>query len=337
MTSNSRKAFSLLAFAGSNVENVEAAEVAGASLGRRRTAPWEGREWIAVIRWEAQNPAGRAWIRIHQRMQYVRPRNAGSAMRGLIHPQMKTNRAAEHLKRLLSLVGEFRRDGAFTTTAFDFVEPSGRELHVFRIVLNPCSPEVPLAIGEFAYSLRSALDQLAWQLALLSGRMPSRDTAFPIHSTEDSGSEKRFTQLTRDIPAEAIEVIRSLQPYNLANSFREHPLWQLNQLCNLDKHCTMAVNSTSIDVDTGPPGEPTIDIYERELENGKELAVRREFKDQVYFRPKMPEMLFGRPIDEPGPEFEIRESDLIEMHRFVRENVIPSFYRFFPISNSGAP
>jgi hypothetical protein len=249
-------------------------------------------------------------------------------MRGIIHSQMKTDRAGEHLQRLQEALASYRASKPYTVTEYDDVK---RGLYVFRIMMNRSPNIIPLTIGEFAYNLRSALDQLAWQLALLSGRLPSRDTQFPIHRDRDAKSEDRFRRLTWDMPCEAVKVIQTLQPYQRGAAFGTHPLWQLNQLCNLDKHCTMAINSDSLSIQTtGPP----VDLFRRDLDDGSqvgvELAVPLAAKGKVGVEPELTETIFGRPIDEPGDPFELTEENIAEMHRFVRDELIPAFYPFFP-------
>ncbi len=237
---------------------------------------------------------------------------------------MKVDRAAEHLARLQRRVDETLSNEPFAITRYDLLD---RGLHVFRAELKPSSPDIPLSIGEFAYCLRSALDNLAWQLALLVGEEPPRSTAFPIHHNQSPESQVRFQRATAAMPEEAVAIIRDLQPYQFSMSYRVHPLWQLNTLCNLDKHATMAVNSTAIDIETGPPSDT--ELLFREGDYWTELAIPIEQRDETYFRPRRPEMIFGRPVDVPGPLFELRMPDLVEMEHFVRAKVVSRFEPFF--------
>lgn len=251
-------------------------------------------------------------------------------MRGIVHSQMKADRAAEHLKRLQAVLANYRASSPYTVTTYDDTE---RGLYVVRMTMHRSPPEIPLTIGEFAYNLRSALDQLAWQLALLSGRLPSKDTQFPIHEDRAFNSEDRFRRLTRDIPPEAVKVIQTLQPYERGTAFKTHPLWQLNQLCNLDKHCTMAIHSDNLQIRTS--AAPS-DLSQRNLDDGSqvgiELAVPLALKSEVTFEPELTETIFGRPIDEPGDPFEMTEKEITEINRFVRDEIIPRFYPFFPVT-----
>lgn len=238
---------------------------------------------------------------------------------------MKTLRAAEHLKKLQADCKRFRKD-PYTITKEDQPE-RGRQ--IVRVELKRATTDIPIGIGEFAYQLRSALDQLAWQLGLLSGKRPPNNSAFPIHTDEGPRSIEQFRCATARIPIEAVEIIRSLQPYKRGNDFKAHPLWQLNKLCNLDKHATVAFSHTNVIVgSSGPP----IDLLWRDVDQAVEFAVPMAFKDQVQFEPKEPDLVFGRPIEAPGAEFFLSESDIAEIHRFVGEDVLPKFVRFFPPS-----
>ena len=54
-------------------------------------------------------------------------------------------------------------------------------------------------VGELAYWTRSALDHLAWQLALLTTDEPGRLTAFPIESECPTPGNKSFNEKVASI------------------------------------------------------------------------------------------------------------------------------------------
>src|SRR5437762_3425500 len=89
---------------------------------------------------------------------------------GLLYPQMKVERAGAHLKELQSQLAKFRAD-PYTVTTDDDTE---RALHIVYVRLKAMDRSVPMLVGDYAYALRSALDNLAWQLSLSSGRTPRR-------------------------------------------------------------------------------------------------------------------------------------------------------------------
>jgi hypothetical protein len=68
----------------------------------------------------------------------------------------------------------------------------------------------------------------------------------------------------------------------------------------------------------------------RDSEQAVELAIPLALKNDVRIEPQPPEFVLGKPIDAPGPDFEISESEIAEIHRFVRDDVLPAFVKFFP-------
>jgi len=99
-------------------------------------------------------------------------------------------------------------------------------------------------IGEIAHNLRSALDGLVCQLAIISA--PGRDwrfcknqrTGFPIFLRgPKSASRTRFMREKLHYLRPAyITRIEKLQPYKRGNGYRLSPLWLLHELNNADKH-----------------------------------------------------------------------------------------------------
>lgn len=155
---------------------------------------------------------------------------------GLTHTQMKLGRAKEHLDRLANEVSAFRQN-AYSISRQDNANNSR---HRVRIELNIMPDPIGILVGEFAFNIRSGLDHLAWQLALLTTGNPARNTAFPICSTKPT--DHSFQKKVLNIPPEAVDIIESLQPYHRGEAFRDCPLWQLNRLCNIDKHQLIAVS-----------------------------------------------------------------------------------------------
>lgn len=242
---------------------------------------------------------------------------------GLLYPQVKAARAGFHLKELRAKVSAFRNGQPYSVGEYDDNE---RGEHVIVIGLNRADVMIPVLVGEFAFSLRSALDHLAWQLGLLSGKIPSRASAFPIFTSDKGDDLRRFTDSTAYIPSEAVEVIKSLQPYMRRNRFKSDPLWQLNKLCNLDKHVTVGFSHTVVNVSV-PPGALVIDSQE-DLVTMIRLPLSLKGKGEIYLKP--PDVVFGRPIEVPGPEFTLTEDEIAEIERYIREDVLPKFERFFP-------
>jgi hypothetical protein len=239
---------------------------------------------------------------------------------------MKAQRAADHLKAINSYLAAFSAN-PYTIREHDDLE---RGLHIIQIILHDMEDGLPILIGEFSHSLRSALDHLAWQMGLLSGRVPSRSSCFPIHSSDSHKDRERFQRATWEIPCAAVEIIKSLQPCQRGKDFKSHPLWQLNKLSNLDKHVTIGYSGTVVQFKFA-----TWDVPEppwRSLDDSPttEVMVPLAHKGKVKVIPEPPQFILGLPFDTPGPRFELPQHSLTEIERFVREDVLPKVAPFFP-------
>ena len=114
------------------------------------------------------------------------------------------------------------------------------------------APDYPLvwgaAIGEIAHDLRSALDGIVYQLALLCVARPRR-TQFPVflkgrtkscRGSCPRGVERHFrchsSGMIGPLRGDHRAMIERLQPYKRGNGKRRNPLWILQELNNTDKH-----------------------------------------------------------------------------------------------------
>jgi hypothetical protein len=114
--------------------------------------------------------------------------------------------------------------------------------HVVRVVVREWPPrEASFVAGEAIHSLRSALDYIAWQLAIAhKGREPTekeaREISFPIsNSPERFGTPPVFGHIAK----EAAEEIRLHQPWMPTLPDLAHApalLATLRDLSNMDKH-----------------------------------------------------------------------------------------------------
>lgn len=251
---------------------------------------------------------------------------------GLLFPQVKTARAGMHLDELKAQCGLFSKN-PYTVTEHD-----DAKFHIVTVILNEADPIIPILVGEFAYALRSGLDHLAWQLGLLSGRTPTRSSCFPIHSSDSRKDRERFLNATWNIPCEAIEIIKTFQPYLRGKDMKSDPLWQLNKLCNLDKHMTIGHSSTETRIRVfAPEGIPQPAVIPRDETGRTFVLIPIAHKAHIKVKLEPPAQIFGKPIDLPGAGFELTEEEITEIHRFVRDEVLPPFARFFPMGSSLSP
>jgi len=245
---------------------------------------------------------------------------------GLAHTQMKIGWAYKRLDELKGEVEKFRKD-AYARTTKDNAE---RDRH-YVCVEQKLTPEpVGMLIGEFAYSLRSSLDNLAWQLALLTPDKPGRGTAFPIESVPPSATNKGYIEKIADIPNAAVTLIESFQPHNAGSAFKSHRLWQLNKLCNIDKHRSVAIGHIAFSIGVFNVSQAwwSGDAFQHAMVVSVPLAEKTKLELNV----DVPEIIFGEPIDrtDGASDFEIGLDGLSAIHDFVGNEVVPKFAGFFP-------
>jgi hypothetical protein len=242
---------------------------------------------------------------------------------GLGNLETKICRAYKHLQEFDSLVVKFCRSNPFTITEEDDLV---HERHIRRCEFDPIEADIYLCLADVVYNLRSGLDQLAWQLALLGNPNPSREVMFPSHPDRSPRAEERLRRLVSDMPDAAVAIIKDLQPYNRANSYRDDPLWKLNELSNIDKHRRPTGRAMDLQLFVAPRG-----YLRRELDHGVEVSWALAAKTSVVFKPGIPDLVFGDPLDSSGlAPLELSRIEIAGIYNFVRESVAPRFARFFP-------
>lgn len=97
-----------------------------------------------------------------------------------------------------------------------------------------------LLVGDVAHNLRSSLDHLVYQLALLKNPAfkHERRTAFPIFTEKEEFRSKGMRRIGPHLPLSATKIIVKHQPYKRPNPTRDS-LWILSELDNIDKHRTI--------------------------------------------------------------------------------------------------
>jgi len=245
---------------------------------------------------------------------------------GLTYTQMKLGRAHEHLSQLKAEVARFLQGKPYTERRYDDIEHSW---HIISVEQHVTPDPVGLLVGEFAYGVRSSLDHLAWQLALLTTDKPRRMTAFPIESECPGPKNAIFEEKIASILPQAVKVIESLQPYTRWPAFKSHPLWKVNKLCNIDKHQVIAIAYVNFALRVD--GVSDARRRDDEINHTVEIAVPLSEKSQVEFKVDVTDVVFGEPIDKTdgASTFEITIDELSEIYQFVRYDAVPKFERFF--------
>jgi len=238
----------------------------------------------------------------------------------LTDPYLKTARAKEHLDDLRERLRKFREDEPISFKRDDDLV---KQKHNIRIKIKSVPDKITLIAGDFLYCLRSSLDQLVWALAKEIGKYPN-GTQFPIFEQRDPA---RFIRYTLGVPPGALIFIESYQPYNAQTPalIKEHLLWQLNKLCNIDKHRRIPTDATIIDFNF--PDFPKKFIPVAKFDPDAEIiTVPLELKDYMKLNPMANlNVTFGDSYEGIRCDLERFE----QMYEFVANKLIPGFATFF--------
>jgi hypothetical protein len=142
----------------------------------------------------------------------------------------RLGRAEEHLETIkCRLLRHYEADKYRLTGEYQRQFDSPQGIIVTDPVMFPeIDPRLNTIVGELLHDLRSALDHLAWQLVLNAGGIFTDDTKFPIEAPSTNLQGKQGN------PGVAGGVSRKAK--TLMARYREHPLWLLHKLWNIDKH-----------------------------------------------------------------------------------------------------
>jgi hypothetical protein len=150
----------------------------------------------------------------------------------------KVERANKHIADLDRACFAFFDD--YRVSAQHYAEPG---THKVRLVDDISVPDdIALLAGDAIHNLRSALDHLAWQLVLVSGNSPTRQTGFPIFQTPEE-YERESGRKVKGMREEIKKAIRLCNPYKGGND----GLWALHELNNFDKHRLLFVVVSAFD------------------------------------------------------------------------------------------
>jgi hypothetical protein len=186
-------------------------------------------------------------------------------------------------------------------------------------------PIIGSLLGEFLYNLRSGLDQLAWQIATPVARKDFPTTlSFPIFERVSSSQDRKNYRRALDwFPDPIQKEIDALQPYKRLGAFQDHPLWQLNKLCNIDKHSVIPINSRSVNIFV--PRNPAVLIKNFDNEDAIEVSVPLSDKEQLNFEP---DQVFPIEFGEWDSDLIIPRHRLADICSFIECIVIPTFRPF---------
>lgn len=166
-------------------------------------------------------------------------------MNPLDGPRLKVRRAESQINAFRRAEDIFRKRTNYKIVRAEFNPKTGK--YVYRVSIKVSPPlDWGVPIGEIAHDLRSALDGLVYQLALLETKTPARKTQFPIFlvgrtERKRSGNliphfEREGRRMISDLREEHQTLIEGLQPYKRGRGGKSSPLWRLYEVNNADKH-----------------------------------------------------------------------------------------------------
>lgn len=249
----------------------------------------------------------------------------------LDNPRAKIARAAEHLTLLDAETAAFFESKPYEVEG-EFKADVSEYVFTIKPVREP-PLRLGLILGDFAHNLRSALDHLVCQLALLNGPSDCKTTQFPICSSH--GEFKRHEpSWLKGLSATHIADIERLQPYHAGKLADHHFLTLVHGLDNVDKHRVVHPTFGYFNL-TAAQGEALQfgandaagSIRWRQVAAGRRIEGDTEIV-RLKIAPLGPDPkveMYGKLLFDPafGSEW-MRGSSLPEIHKRVR-NVIDSF------------
>jgi hypothetical protein len=158
-------------------------------------------------------------------------------------PWAKADRARVHLEALDDAIAKFIAGKPYTTTREIDAKATQR---VIWIEVRDPPTECSVLAGDCVHNMRSSLDHLAWQLAIVSGGNPGRECQFPIFTNKDEFEHGRLlpggrrgragrSMIREGKSSDAVRLIEDVQPYKYGM-----PAWSglamIETLSNIDKH-----------------------------------------------------------------------------------------------------
>lgn len=214
-------------------------------------------------------------------------------------PRLKIARAVREVETLRGAEAAFRSEADYKIVLSEFNPETGK--YVYRVRLDIAPPiEWGVWIGEVAHNLRSALDQLVWQLALLATNAPARHTQFPVLLAATSSSsgpcfDKNGKRMITSLRPEHQAVIERLQPYQPGRGGSDNALYLLSEVNNADKHRLLQVVAARAGLVTvGTWGDVDVDVAWAGLSVLEDGAKLLEAAPDVHVNPKLtPLVAFG--------------------------------------------
>ncbi len=163
--------------------------------------------------------------------------SSGPVRRQYSH-DLRLERAWEHLQCLKAECRGWLKPRPYRV--YGELDPERRNKLIKVEIFRAPPPELGLLIGDCLHNMRSALDNLVYDLAIAHRGFPlsksiAKGSQFPIFKDRDQFMGIGMNQI-RGVHPDARVIIESLQPYHRGEKFEYHRLWMLRELSNADKH-----------------------------------------------------------------------------------------------------
>ena len=165
----------------------------------------------------------------------------------LVGSRLKIERALQHLDELEPEIVAYVKRDPYRVAKDTRIEGEWNVVEIEAVREYP-NPRWGVRVGEFFHDLRSALDNLVWQLVKVNGEEPGNHNQFPIY-TDPPGPARlkalrgipgatRIDDMLFGVAPEYATVIKELQPYLGTHMHAQHrtALGALAELSNIDKH-----------------------------------------------------------------------------------------------------
>jgi hypothetical protein len=240
----------------------------------------------------------------------------------------KIERARQELDALDLEIEAFLSDDTYRVS--EEVD-TDKGLKVYRVepLVAPPSARWGVFVGEIVHNLRSALDHIVWQLALLKTKTesPHKGTSFPIFTVDNSWSQGMIDASLKDVPDDAKQVIKTFQPYNAGDAAESHALWILHSLWNTDKHQTVQALPFALEWKIPKRSGVSANFLNN---GGVEVFIPLDLDEKIDFKPDVSSKVTF-PMEGPVGGADMKA--LRHMHDVVRDRVLPVLAGFFTEPN----
>lgn len=150
-----------------------------------------------------------------------------------MNPRVRVRRAYEHLNLLQQQIIAFTDRDPYTVVR-ERKAHAGIDVAVFRLREEP-PPELGAVFGDYLHNMRTALDNLVWQLVLLDGGAPDDETMFPVAS-DLHGFKSQAGKKLRGMTRPHIAAIEALQPYPTRQDAASRAVDAVHDFARIDRH-----------------------------------------------------------------------------------------------------